>query len=157
MDKEKTDPLWDEESEKALNEISGVVQFAFIDIWRDTAKWAWRYGYIDVGYTGVAPGSIRPFVNTGFRLDREGFYFYYGFGAGKGAGISATVNIGSPLSSGTNVASTIRGGTGVWGGYGTISASQKRFGGNVGFGWGVGRGFAVTATQTIQILNWSRE
>jgi len=136
----------------------------YVDLWgycgkkqnqREWLKWLWEHGYIDVGFTGLAPGKLGAVINAGVIVAPSGGYGYYGFGLGGGAGWSATINIGTPPSPGVAVTGTARGGSG-WGGYASGGVSEDgSLGGSVGGGVGIGTGYGVIITHTLPLWLWN--
>ncbi|NVL90429.1 MAG: RHS repeat protein [Desulfobacterales bacterium] len=111
--------------------------------------------FIDVGVSGAATGTLGPGGTIGFEISPSGLYWYYGVGLGVGGGFSATYNPFGDPSEGVNVKGTVRGGTGVVGAQAGGSLSEDGFSWTWGAGYGIGFGGAVTATQTIRVIDWS--
>jgi RHS repeat-associated protein len=135
------------------NPINWVDPFGFcpddIPWWKEL----WRRLNIDVGYSGLAPGSLKPFVTFGVKIAPTGLYWYYGVGLGGGAGWSATINFGTPVSSNISVTGNIRGGAG-WGAFGSNGITRAGGTGEIGFGAGIGKGGGVAITNTVPIIRW---
>jgi len=102
---------------------------------------------IDIGFTG---GIGKYGINSGFIISDQGLFFYGGFGRGSGAGGSITWSP-NPPSAGTSGSAAIRGGNGIVGAYGSVSGSSNtgEVTGDIGGGWGIGKGFALTMTHTF--------
>lgn len=130
---------------------AGIVNTAIIGPLKNSLD----HGFYDIGYSGVAPGTLRGGINFGLRLNSTGLHFYYGVGSGYGMGISATYNYGS-FSSGIKTGITLRGGTGFVGGRAYFGLSQQGVGGYGGAGFGVGFGISTTGSQTIQLIDFAK-
>lgn len=102
---------------------------------------------IDIGYTG---GIGKYGIDVGGVISDQGIFFYAGFGRGSGSGFTATLSP-NPPTAGTSASATIRGGTGIVGGYGSLSGHVQtgEVSGDIGGGWGIGAGFAITAKHTV--------
>jgi len=103
--------------------------------------------YIDINATGMV-------ATGGLQVGPNGVYGYTGVGIGWGAGFSITIHpIGDPTP-GWTIGASVSGGNGLVGVQGTGSWGTGGGELDIGGGWGVGLGGAVTRTQTLLLLGF---
>jgi RHS repeat-associated protein len=141
------DPYWgDKWSPGTLN------RYAYVG--DNPVNWVDPYGlwYVDVNITG---GIGRGGATGGVQIGPAGLFVYGGVGIGSGRGVSVTINTGDP-SPGLNPGIIVSGGTGEVGGLLSHGYKDIDFPGgtDIGVGWGVGFGLAITGKYTYPISEW---
>jgi len=110
---------------------------------------------LDLGSSGLIPGSEVLGYNIGIQVTQSGVYFYYGLGLGIGSGTTLTLDPTGGVIEGVRGTVTGRYGYGAGALFNlTDDNSRSRPETNVAFGLGIEADASVTVTKTVNIVRF---